>query len=116
MNEQEIRTLTKQVEFIMQEIPKTRDSDKLLTIEVWQRFYPQWIRNGLVPLMNIMDLPSQDGIKRVRANIQNVEHRLPPTSWKVAEARHWLIEDWQSALGYLPQRKKEPVGLLEPII
>lgn len=112
--ENEVLTLKKQVEFILEFYPETRNSDKLLTIKVWKNFYGQFVIDKSVEeysyiyLKNIMELPSQDGIKRVRAHIQNTEKRFLPTDIDVAKERGWREEDWKRALGY----HVEPAGQL----
>ena len=68
--------LKNQVLTILQEIPKTRNSDTTLTIEIWKRFYPQFIKKGAngnlgVWLEDLYKLPDQDDVKRLRAKIQN---------------------------------------------
>ena len=108
MNEQDIRTLKDRVDFILETIPPTRNSDKLLTIHVWQKFHSDLLdvshdgqrKRVMIPIEKVMDLPSQDGIKRVRADIQNVEKRFPPTDPEIAKERGWLEDEWKKALGY----------------
>lgn len=102
---QEIKTVKAMVERVLEEIPSTRNSDKELTIQLWQIFFSEHIfyergEKACIRLESIWDLPSQDSIKRVRAEIQNVEKRLIPTDPEVAEARGWLMDDWKKALGY----------------
>ena len=106
MIEEQIKTLKQRVEYILNLIPETRNSDKRLTIEIWKEYYEGFLcwdkdsEQWMVCLEDVMDLPSQDGIKRVRAVIQNDEHRLVPTSQTVATARGWNIIKWKQALGY----------------
>jgi len=101
MDRESIRTLKDKVEVILEHIPETRNNDKLLTIKLWREFFPSIIKEGVkVFLEDILELPSQDGIKRVRAHIQNKEKRLIPTELKIAQARGWLEDEWKSALGY----------------
>ena len=109
MEVQDIKTLQDQVEDILKSDPATRNSDKALTIALWEKFYPQFImpneRGAVIRIERIMDLPSQDGIKRVRAHLQNDLKKYAPTDWKVAKERGWYEEAWKEALGY-PGRQK----------
>jgi hypothetical protein len=103
--ENEIKTLKKQVENILGNFPEARNSDKYLTITVWRTFYRKFISNpdelcAKLYLNDIMNLPSQDGIKRIRAHIQNTEKRFLPTDIDIAKERGWREEDWKKALGY----------------
>ena len=107
----DIKTLKKQVAATLEKYPQTRNSDKKLTIYLWLEFYPQFVRKNdrqmYIPIDYIMDLPSQDGIKRVRAHIQNTEKRLLPTSLEVALERGWLEDDWKKAMGYWVEPKEQ---------
>jgi hypothetical protein len=86
----------------MTEIPKTRNSDIELTIEIWKRFYPNYIKDAggveVVPLRALYELPREDNVKRLRAFIQNTEGRLPPTTWEVAKQRGINKEIWESSI------------------
>ncbi len=112
---QEIKTIKDRVEFVLKSVPESRNSDKRLTILVWEAFYGDLIheqvdarigemgpRTGrkLIDLENLMDLPSQDGIKRIRAHFQNTLKLYPPTSPEVAQERGWREDDWMGAMGY----------------
>jgi len=108
---QQIKLLKDQVRHILENYPKTRNSDIALTIELWKEFYPQNIRvivktnDLLVRLEDLYHLPNQDNVKRIRAKIQNEEKEYPPTDWKIAENRGWLEEEWKKALGYFTTPK-----------
>lgn len=106
----EIKNLKDQVEHILEHYPESRNYDRRLTIELWKMFYPEMTPNGCIDLEDIMELPSQDGIKRLRATIQNDERRYPPTDQKIAEERGWLEDEWKKALGYAV-KEKEPCFL-----
>lgn len=105
---EQLDTLKKQVEYVLKNFPEARNSDKRLTIELWSVFYTQFIHHlnlglrnaAVIPLECIMDLPSQDSIKRIRAYIQNYEKKHIPTDIDVAKERGWLESDWKKALGY----------------
>lgn len=98
----EIITLKARVEYLLKEFPETRNSDVLLTIKIWKMFYGA---KDMMTLEHLYDLPSQDGIKRVRAYFQNTLRIYPPTIKEIALKRHWLESDWKIALGYNIQQE-----------
>lgn len=76
----------------LRDYKKARDSDQWLTCQIWVTYFPNKIfRNNedkmSVRLKDVLDLPKQDHIKRIRAIIQNVEGRYLPTSLEVAKQR-----------------------------
>jgi len=76
--------LKEQVYLILESEPETRNSDKLLTIRLWERFFPSIVKkasNGksAIFLEDIFRLPSQDNIKRARAIIQNDQKEFQAT-------------------------------------
>lgn len=77
---------------------ETRNSDDLLTEKIWRKYHLDKLifANGqyCLPLINLKDVPSQDDIKRLRANIQNKEHKFLPTSQEVLKARKILEQEW----------------------
>lgn len=50
----------------------------------------------MVELGKIMELPREDNIKRIRAKIQNEEHKYLPTTLEVARQRKINEEDWKA--------------------
>jgi len=90
-----IKTLTAQIEEVLQIKPETRNSDKMLTWAVCQRFYGT---GYAITRDQFMDLPSEDNVKRIRAKF-NSEMLYLPTSQEVAEARGIKEEEWREALG-----------------
>lgn len=50
----------------------------------------------LIELGKIMDLPREDNIKRIRAKIQNEEHKYLPTTLEVARQRKISEEEWKA--------------------
>lgn len=100
-----LRKLYDQVEICLKNFEETRNSDIELTHRIWKEFYPGQIQyigsRPAVYLDSMFDLPREDNVKRVRANIQNVEKRFVPTDWKVAQARGFKVKaEWESFLGY----------------
>jgi hypothetical protein len=109
-----IPRLKKMVELMLQENPKwrgieVRNSDMVLTIVIWQRWYNvSDLPDGAVHLYRLLDLPSQDNVKRVRAHFQNDLLKYLPTSWAVAKQRKINRDVWERELGYkmTPQEVK----------
>jgi len=100
---------------ILEKYPKSRDSDIWLTIKLWCLYYPSRIRieeikdgdvkvgeRKYVFLDDIIDLPREDNIKRIRAVIQNKEGKFLPNSWAVAKQRKINEEEWK---GYMRNLK-----------
>lgn len=105
-----IRNLKAHVLAILEAVPESRDSDIRLMLELWQRYYPKYIKKGStgeagVWLKDLYELPREDNVKRVRAQIQNVEKRFLPTSWAVAKQRKINEDVWRVAMGYAPTDK-----------
>lgn len=106
--------LTKQILEVLENTPASRDSDQYLTLCIWNRYYPRYIKNEetvidvvdgkevtaivkYVALKDIMNLPREDNIKRIRAKIQNEQNKFLPTSWAVAKQRkinETVWRDW----------------------
>ena len=102
---------------VLRDFPKARDSDTWLTLKLWTIFYPQLIKsetfiakdlNGeqvqvtdkSVRLLDIMSLPREDNIKRLRAKIQNEELKFLPTTWEVAKQRRIEESVWRNYVNY----------------
>lgn len=88
----------------LQRFPETRNSDIALTIKVWEEHYKSKImvdfqtKRSFVYLEDMFDLPREDGIKRVRAKIQNDKLMYLPTDLEVARQRDINEEVWRSAM------------------
>lgn len=109
-----LKTLNGQVEYILSTNEQSRNSDIVLTIEVWRRFYPKLVQNkdGLlwekVPplefvfLKDLFELPREDNVKRIRAKFQNdkTAPKYLPTDIEVVKARGINEETWRAHLGY----------------
>lgn len=98
------KALKTMVEECLRNMPETRNSDIVLMLAIWRRYFPQRIRKGAsgeegVWLRDIIDLPREDNIKRVRAKF-NAEGKYYPTDWKVAKARGIKEDEWRQDLGY----------------
>src|SRR3990167_3551566 len=113
-----LKTLDKQVRYILERVPDTRNSDIALTIEVWKTFYGSRLRvldhdnftsgrkDLYVNVNDLYELPREDNVKRVRAKIQNDEKKFLPTEVNVAIKRGWKEAEWRSYL-----RPAAPVAL-----
>ena len=103
-----LKNVKGQVEHFLRNEPATRDSDSLLTIRLWRKFYAENLNNFAQDILNLNDggafdhiraLPSQDNIKRIRAAFNN-KGKYYPTSWIVAKKRGILEDEWRISLGY----------------
>lgn len=98
--------LKNMVEQVLRDNPKyqgveARNSDVALMVLVWQRWYGVSDKpDGIVHVRRLFDLPREDNVKRVRAKIQNEEHKYLPTNPDVLIKRGILEEYWEDALGY----------------
>lgn len=80
---------------------EARNSDIALMILIWQRWYNVSDRpDGIVHVRRLFDLPREDNVKRVRAKLQNEEHKYLPTNPDVLIKRGILEQYWSDALGY----------------
>lgn len=92
-----MKNLKIQVEHILRLYPETRNSDRLLTIQLWKECYPIYIRdcgNEHIRLDDIMNLPSEDHISRYRRKFQEKGLYLP-TDEKVFNRRKLNEKVWK---------------------
>ena len=98
--------LKKMVRDVLRDNPDTRNCDVLLTTEIWKKFFPGGLITisgaQYVRLDGIKKLPREDGVKRIRAKIQNELHQYLPTSWEVAKKRGIEENAWRISMGYSP--------------
>lgn len=100
--------LKNQIIKILTDFPQSRDSDQYLTIKLWCIFYPSRIireegKEPTIRLKDVMDMPREDHVKRIRAIIQNEEHRFLPTSLEVAKQRKINEAEWKA---YVQKQQK----------
>lgn len=96
------------VEAILRDFPKARDSDQWLTLKLWAVYYPDSVyedkgtvnNRKFVYLEDIMDLPREDNVKRLRAKIQNEEGKYLPTTLEVALQRRIEESVWRNYVNY----------------
>ena len=98
MEKVQIKTLKMKVETVLENYPETRNDDIALTIQVWRVFHKEKLNFEYVKLSDLVQLPREDNIKRVRAQIQNKEKRFLPTDWEVAKKRQINEENWREAM------------------
>ncbi len=86
---------------ILRQYPQARDSDQWLTLQIWCTYYPSRIHKDdkekrYVYLRDVLEMPREDHVKRIRAIIQNVEHRFLPTTEEVRKKRQISEEEWNA--------------------
>lgn len=96
MNLADIKTMKKQVEFCLRNFPETRNSDVTLLIKLWEHFHGV---RGAVEVSRLYDLPREDGVKRVRAQFNELG-KYYPTDWRIAKARGIEEDAWRVSMGY----------------
>jgi hypothetical protein len=79
---EEIKTVKAIVEYLLLTNERCRNDDKYLTWSVMRHFTPIYI-----PFEDFEKIPAFETIKRVRAQIQNVEKRFLPTNPDVVAKR-----------------------------
>jgi len=91
--------LKNQILVMLREFPDTRNSDIKLMIHLWNRYYPAHIKNTSggqgIFLSSLYTLPTQESIKRIRAVVQNDEHKYLPSDSKVRKQRRIKEEEWR---------------------
>lgn len=112
MNDKIFKDLKDKVENILATEEATRNSDIALMISLWKKYFPEYIeisRSGreMIDTKALYDLPREDNIKRVRAQIQNVERRYLPTDLNIFIKRARLSDDWKIVLGYRTDWKSQ---------
>ena len=98
------QTIESKVKHILAMDEESRNDDIRLTQMYWWNYHRDLITmqndTAYIALKNLHKLPSQDGIKRVRAHIQNDLHKYVPTRKDVAMKRLKSEELWRQYLGY----------------
>lgn len=106
-----IQHLKEKVEYCLEKHPDTRNSDIRLTNSIWVEYYSDKLLKDdkgryMVRLLDLYDLPTEDHVKRIRAVIQNDEHKFLPTDEKVRRQRKIAEETWREYLGYNPEMRE----------
>lgn len=106
-------TLKKQVATILEEYSYARSDDKFLTLQVWSRYYPEWIeaKSGAayVYINHFYHLPSSDKISRIRRDLQLEDRKLgifaiQPSPEMTSQRRRLEIEKREE---YRPKTQEE---------
>lgn len=109
-----IENLKKEVQYILENYPETRNSDITLMIEVWRKYYPSHIFQGLMSgegvwLKSLYELPREDNIKRIREKFCEQGYAWAyPTDLKIVRARKIKESEWRRKLGYAPLPEDAP--------
>lgn len=97
-------TMEKKIRAILASDEASRNSDIRLTQVYWWNYHKDVFEtiNGraYVLLADLNKLPSQDGIKRIRAKIQNDHKEYLPTDKAVAIKRGMSETEWRQYLNY----------------
>jgi hypothetical protein len=101
-NKQKGVDLKGMIENVLEIEPETRNSDIALMIEIWKRYFSEYLFNTLdcaVFLNDLYKLPREDHIKRIRADF-NSRGMYLPTDPQVIKQRRINIDKWKEQLGY----------------
>lgn len=94
----QILKLRKIIETELSRNEKSRNDDRYLTLSIWWRYYPEhfivYECKHYIKADAVLSLPREDNIKRLRAKIQNEEHKYLPTSAEVRKKRGISEEVW----------------------
>lgn len=82
----------KQIEKVLETMEEARNDDKVLAIEVWRNYLPE--SRTIVTFEEVLRLPSQEAINRIRRKIQNDEKRFLPTDEKIRKRRKISEKEW----------------------
>lgn len=97
-------TMEKKIRSILASDEASRNSDIRLTQMYWWNYHRDVFEiinhKAYVPLADLYRLPSQDGIKRIRAKIQNDHKEYLPTDKAVAIKRGMNETEWRQYLNY----------------
>jgi hypothetical protein len=103
--------LKNKVANILNENPETRNCDIKLMICLWSKYFPVHIKTTIsgqqgIFLSSLYTLPTQESIKRVRAIIQNDEHRFLPTDARTRKQRRIGEEEWRGWINQQTEYKR----------
>lgn len=96
------KTLKDIVNQTLEDIPDTRNDDALLTVWIWYKLHKERFKiidgEKFVRVKDILEWPREESIKRIRAYIQNEEHRFLPTNPDVIKKRRQREEEWRQEI------------------
>lgn len=90
-----LKTLEAKVRLILEEVPRTRESDKELALELWTRYYRI---NPYAPICDVLrkdNIPSIESIGRCRRRLQEKDESLRGT-----EREHIRMEVQKNFIEY----------------
>ena len=92
--------LKNKVESVLRDVPATRNSDRLLSVRLWKKYYPGAFTEDkkYIKVDALRYLPTQASIQRIRAMIQHDEGKYPPTCSSIAYARNMSRKSWESVV------------------
>ena len=97
-------TLEKKIRHVLEIDEESRNNDIRLTMLVWWKYHNDSVKmidgNPYISMHDLNKLPREDGIKRIRAKIQNDLHQFVPTRREVAEKRGMNESEWREYLNY----------------
>lgn len=95
-----MKTAKERINFLLRTIPATRNSDSMLYTKYINIFCPWALSNDrkYVLLSAIPTIPSQADLQRIRAIIQNIEGKYPPTSFMIARKRKMKRTEWEKII------------------
>ncbi len=95
--------LREEVEEILRDFPKSRDSDINLLLLIWTQYYSHKIKNidgrYYVALKDLHDLPREDHVKRYRAKFNELGLYLSKDPG-IIKKRKQQEKQWLNNLGY----------------
>ncbi|HZL77476.1 MAG TPA: hypothetical protein VFC17_01340, partial [Candidatus Limnocylindrales bacterium] len=71
VNSSQLNTIEERVAWLLNQFPKTRDSDITLQIRYWRQFEPDRFNSGEIPVRDYYRLAKLTTLTRARQTIQN---------------------------------------------
>lgn len=96
-----MKNLKDKILYILEKYPETRDDDALLTFTIIREYYPdevKLIEDKWFISTKALRIIREDNVKRLRATIQNEEHRFLPTKSDVVKKRKINEQVWREYL------------------
>ena len=77
-----LNNLEKMVRETLKRDPKSRDDDRILTLDIWVNVFKVNPWSPIAEVMRNKELPSQESLGRVRRRIQQTDESLRGTKYK----------------------------------
>ena len=99
MQRETLKNLRFNILKVLAEDLDSRNSDIHLTLKLWLELHKDKIFSGpegrpAICLKDILRCVREDHVKRLRAKIQNEEHRFLPTTFEVRKQRKINEQEW----------------------